>query len=406
MASTKFYLDTRSVSSLGEMQLKVAINSAKQTAMISLGISLLPENWDKSAGRVIVHPNRIMLNDFITKRKNDIDMALFELRMCDRGVDSLPAIKLKKLIMDKLNPPKPDVHYFVPRFIKFTEMHQKESTRGVYLHTLSRMKAFCGGCLDELTFEDITKDWLVRFDNFLAETSPSKNARNIHMRNIRAVFNDALDDEYVTCYPFRRFKIHSVPTAKRSLSVEELRRLWNCDVEEYAEVYRDMFKLIFCLCGINCVDLYNLKAIEGGRVNYNRAKTGKLYSIKVEPEALELIEKYRGVNGLVCLADRWGDHRNFRHQCNKALQRIGDVKRVGLGGKKVVNAAFPELTTYWARHTWATLAAELDIPDAVISQALGHSGENRTTDIYIWRNLRKVDDANRRVLDFVIYNKK
>ena len=142
-----------------------------------------------------------------------------------------------------------------------------------------------------------------------------------------------------------------------------------------------------------------------GLVEYRLSKTHKLYSIKVEPEALELIERYRGERMLLCLADRWNDHRNFTHQCNKALQKIGEVERKGLGGKKIITAEFEGLTTYWARHTWATIAADLDIPDAVISQALGHAASNSTTEIYIRRNQRKVDEANRRVLDWVLYGK-
>jgi integrase len=64
------------------------------------------------------------------------------------------------------------------------------------------------------------------------------------------------------------------------------------------------------------------------------------------------------------------------------------------------------VTTYWARHSWATIAASLDIPDDTIALALGHSGANATTSIYIERDLRKVDAANRRVIDFVLYGRK
>lgn len=68
---------------------------------------------------------------------------------------------------------------------------------------------------------------------------------------------------------------------------------------------------------------------------------------------------------------------------------------------KVYNALFPELTSYWARHTWATLAAEIDVPDAVIDAALGHRSPCRMADIYIRRDARKVDEAVRRVIEYV-----
>jgi integrase len=63
------------------------------------------------------------------------------------------------------------------------------------------------------------------------------------------------------------------------------------------------------------------------------------------------------------------------------------------------------VTTYWARHSWATIAASLDIPDDTIALALGHAGANSTTSIYIERDRRKIDAANRRVIDWVLYNK-
>lgn len=294
---------------------------------------------------------------------------------------------------------------FVSHFQKFIDSKTNDGTKGVYRHTLDRMRLFDPD-VDTKSFEDINLAWLTNFEAFCAKTA-SKNARNIHLRNIRAVFNNAIDFELTNVYPFRRFKIRPEATPKRSLSVEELRKLFEYPVENYITYYLDMFKLIFMLIGINCVDLHRLtKVTRSGRVDFKRAKTGRLYSIKVEPEAMEIIKKYKGENGLLSIADRWSDHRNFRHQLNKALQRIGLVERKGRGGKKIIETAFPGLSSYWARHTWATIAADLDIPDAVISQALGHAASNSTTEIYIKRNERKVDEANRKVLDYVLYDKR
>lgn len=297
-------------------------------------------------------------------------------------------------------------HSFLNWFRHFAESKSNKGTRGVYEHTISRMLAF-DKSLARRRFEDITIGWLTDFEAFCAKTA-SKNARNIHLRNIRAVFNNAIDNEITTAYPFRRFKIRPEATRKRSLTVEELRRLFSYSVEPYAQIYLDLFKLIFMLVGINSVDLFRLKEVtREGRIEYKRAKTGKTYSIKVEPEAMEIIEKYRGVRGLLCIADRWSDHRNFLHQCNKALQRIGKVERVGLGGKKIIDPEYPELTTYWARHSWATIAYELGISKDIIGQALGHSDESHsTTNIYIREDNRFVDEANRRVLDWVLHGKK
>ena len=121
------------------------------------------------------------------------------------------------------------------------------------------------------------------------------------MRNLRAVFNFAIDEGLTSWYPFRKFHIKTVKTAKRSLSVEDLRRLFATDVEPWQEPYLDFFKLSFVLVGINAVDLLHLTSgsIRSGRVEFNRSKTSRLYSLKVEPEAAQLLEKYRGEKHLV-----------------------------------------------------------------------------------------------------------
>lgn len=297
-----------------------------------------------------------------------------------------------------------DTVKFTRHFQRFIDGKTNKGTKGVYKHTLDKIRSFDND-IDKKSFEEIDLKWLNDFEHFCAQTA-SKNARNIHLRNIRAVFNNAIDYEITSAYPFRRFKIRPEPTRKRSLSVEELRKLFDYPVEEYAEIYRDCFKLIFMLIGINSVDLWALKSItRDGRIEYKRAKTGRLYSIKVEPEAMEIIERYKGENGLLCIADRWSDIRNFRHQCNKALQRIGKVERVGLGGKKIITAEFDGVTTYFARHSWATIAYSIGISKDVIAQALGHSDGHDTTNIYIKEDNKQVDKANRKVLDYVLYGK-
>ena len=407
MATTKLYLDARATAKGKPAPLKLAITKNGKTALLHLNVTLLPEQWDKKAGKVTNHPNKMFLNTYIARRKLDADSIL--LKLIETGeYAKMKVIELKNHIerMYKGEPEEETVsmdRLFSYRLKKFAE-NKKESTKGVYLHTYNRMKAFAPD-LDKLTFEDITKEWLVSFEAFLAKTAPSKNARNIHLRNIRAVFNDAIEDEATNVYPFRRFKIRPVATAKRSLTVAQLRKLFNYPVEEYAVRHLDMFKLIFYLIGINTVDLFNLKEITNdGRIEFYRAKTGRLYSIKVEPEAMDLISKYRGQEYLLNIHDTCENHHYYAKRLNKALKRIGETT-VGKHGAKTFKPIFPELTTYWARHTWATIAAELEIPKETIAAALGHGG-NTVTDIYIDFDRKKIDNANRKVLDWVLYGKR
>ena len=89
---------------------------------------------------------------------------------------------------------------------------------------------------------------------------------------------------------------------------------------------------------------------------------------------------------------------------NDGLKRIGEVERVGRGGKKQITPLFPDISSYWARHTWATIAASLDIPKETISAALGHEIGSPITSIYIKFDQNKVDEANRKVIDYVNSN--
>lgn len=302
---------------------------------------------------------------------------------------------------DKITNPS---ELFMPFMDKVMNSRRTKGYRQIFHYTVDKIKEF-----DEnhaaLTFNDITLKWLTDFDEWLANTAEaSKSSRNIHFRNIRTVMNRAIDEELTTNYPFRRFKIQTVETRKRSMTVDALRTIFTCEVEEYQEYYRDIFKLIFMLIGINAADLYALKEITpDGRIEYQRAKTGRLYSIKVEPEAMRIIEKHKGINGLLDISDRWNNPAGFLKYTNIALKKIGKMERMpGRGGKKKITPLNPELSTYWARHTWATIASELDISKDVIAHALGH-GSKTVTDVYIDFNQKKVDDANRKVLDYVLY---
>lgn len=404
MATTKFYLDTRNLASGKTAPLKLSVTQKRKTALINLNVQLFPSQWDSRAWKVVGHPNRLTLNTYIWKRKQDIDNVILMLE--EKGeITRMTATDIKRRIEEELEPKNTqNENLFKTCFLRFANS-KKESTKEIYMHTYKRLLAYSGESLETLSFEDVTKEWLTAFDTFLQKTSPSKNARNIHLRNIRAVFNEAIDDGVTTSYPFRRFKIRPVATPKRSLSVEQLRMLFGYPVEGHAVKYIDMFKLIFFLVGINIIDLCNLTEIRDGRIEYYRSKTNRLYSIKVEPEAMEIIEKYRGNCHLLDIMDRYRNHKDYAKRLNENLQRIGEVNRVGRGGKKVFSPAFPHITTYWARHSWATIAASLDIPKETIAAALGHGG-NTVTDIYIDFDRKKVDEANRRVMDWVLYGKR
>lgn len=394
MVTTRFYLDCRDCVSGAPAPLKLVITKKGVRALISLNISLLPSQWDARRQIVIGHPRKQQFNALITERKLIADGILFRMESSGQ-LSGLRACEIKQRVVAELFPediPVAPRLTFVAHFQTFVARHST-GTQRIYNATLARMRAYLPNKADKLTFEEIDVAWLRGFDEFLAKTSPARNARNIHFRNLRAVFNDAITEDLISCYPFRKFKIVPEPTRKRALTVEQLRALFSADVAPHEQRYLDCFKLIFMLIGINIVDLCHLRSIsDNGRVEFSRAKTHRLYSIKIEPECAELLARYRGESWLLSYLDTCGNYRSFYSRLSKTLR---DFK---------TRFNLPGLSSYWARHSWATIAAFLDVPKDTIAAALGHGG-NTVTDIYIDPEQKKVDEANRRVLDWVLYGK-
>lgn len=419
------YFDTRHKSATGRQPLYYRVYlPGNRNFNIKTGLSVPPEWWD--GYEVVRAPQREQMNRAIRRGRTTLEEALLNVQL-SHGLH-LQTAEIRARIQAQLN----GIQYqdqeettFTEFFNKFIQRKYRETTANSYRHTLSKVVQFATkeGRRSDWAFEDISLDWLNRFERHLKLQHIDNNGDEIggvqklrtngiaiHFRNIRAVVNSAIDEELTTLYPFRKFKIKQEETAKRSLSVEELRALRDYPCEPHQEKYRDLFMLIFYLVGINTIDLFSLTEVHNGRIEFRRSKTGHLFSIKVEPEAQAIIDKYRGEGQLLDVLDTYANYKDFAHRMNHNLQQIGPVEKIAnkaadpkhvKHNKKKITPLFPALTTYWARHTWATVAAELDIPDETISLALGHSSGNRVTNIYINRNLRKVDEANRKVIDYL-----
>lgn len=266
------------------------------------------------------------------------------------------------------------------------------------------------------TFETINKKWMAGYVAFCREEGLCNNTILTRLTQVKAVFNWAEDNEYTTIRAPRKQFVKREATRKRHLSVEQLRTLKDFPASEMVkrshEVYRDIFMLCFYLIGINISDLLELQRsdLQDGRILYKRNKTGRLYDIKVEPEAQAIIDKYRGRRHLLKFLDRKGvtvDH--WAALMNNKLRLFGMKRTYGYGHHfiKGHEPLFPGVSTYWARHSWATIASAIDIPKETIGKALGHACWDRSvTDIYIGFDARKIDEANRKVMDWVLYGKR
>lgn len=390
MAKCYLKLDTRRALKDGTYPVKIVVTGNGKELRLDTGVSVKEDGWNPSTRNAVNRRTASLLSTLLTRTESTV------LDLRERGVfDKLTTAQLRKALTAE-GPASPQ-RTFLDVLGQFLKLKTGKRTREIYEATMKKVTAFD----PEVTMEGITPNWLREFSVFLGG---SVNGRAIHLRNIRAVCNYALDEELTQNYPFRKFKIPREETRKRSLPVDDLRALMALDdLTPQEEEYRDMFLLIFYLVGINIADLAALThdSLVDGRIEYRRAKTGRLYSIKVEPEAQAIIDKYQGEQHLLSPFDRYSSYRDYNHRLNDALKKLGPVNGKHRNGVLTREPINPELSTYWARHSWATIAASLDIPNETIAAALGHSYGNKVTAIYINFDAKKIDRANRQVISYL-----
>ena len=392
MATLNYWLDTRSARSDGTYALRLSVNTREGNFLVTTGVYLRKDCWNKGLRCVVKDPRRLFLNDYLREMMVRLDNTLLDEQR--RSLHALSFTQIKQIANEVFQGKSNDERTVAVMFQKIQhDLSRSPRTREMYKTTWRKIEAYIGEeAAQRLLFEDITPGWLSHFDTWMATDCPKANARAIHMRNLRSVFNQAINDEITTNYPFRKFQIKKEATRKRALTVEQLRWLRQCPLEDWQKKYVDTFFLMFYLMGINAIDLLTAKPsqVVDGRLEYQRAKTGTLYSVKLEPEALEIIERYKGKKYLLNFCDRYKNYKDFMAKMNNCLDSL-----------------IPGCTSYYARHSVATIAAELDIPLDTIARMLGHTDPSRRiTLIYVDFDQSKVDNANRKVINYTLYNLK
>ncbi len=275
-----------------------------------------------------------------------------------------------------------------------------------------------------------TKREMIRVNQFgkqykIERAGVSPQTVKDYLGDLRTLFTAAADyyngeEEETTIIshnPFKRveIKVNTQPD-KRDLPVEDLAKIINCEIPtgirtRRMELARDIFLLSFYLIGMNTADLFGeLAEISEGRITYKRQKTTTrrkdeaIMSVKIEPEAEPLIEKYADPKGkrAFCFYQMYADFKGFNAGVNKGLKQLAETLDIDRG-----------LSTYYARHTWATMASEdCEYNEMDVARALNHVGEDggdfgkrlKVTRGYIHRRWEKTDKMNRQVLDFVAKN--
>ena len=251
---------------------------------------------------------------------------------------------------------------------------KKEGTAAAYKSTRSSLAKFLDG--SDIRMLEIDLRFIRRYEDFLYNNGVAENTVSYYLRNLRTLYNQAVVDGYHPHgeYPFVKAQTRPAKTVKRALSREDLQALANLKLEDAPELKfaRDLYLFSFYAQGMAFVDIVLLKKsdIYNGVLTYSRHKSKQFIRIAVTPQMQELMDKYETEGKYVFPIIRDNSSSEYT-QYRLALGRINrHLKRIAA----MIDVKIP-LTTYTARHTWATLARDCGAPVSVISAGLGHTSE-------------------------------
>ena len=417
MANLYLFLDKRTARKDGACSLKLALSHKRKTAYESMDIFIRPDEWDAEKVQVTGRPDKKFLNVMIRKSFGNalVSLQRIETRHDYEDMDARQILSMA-IRGGATADTAEDADYLLPVYNEYITLCRKANTAAVYRSSLNNLIEFEPD-IDSLRFKDINVAWLRRYQHWLLnEKGMEINGANVYLRNLRTIFNYALQNEYTKArYPFKDIDMSTTEPDKRMIPYERFLEWLALPLKEndYRDMYRDIFMLSFYLCGIRPVDLLSVKKsqIIDGRLVYRPTKlNGKTkLSIKIEPEAWAIIKKYEGKEYLINVLEERGDYRAFCKHWNMGIKTIGrdevyyDMETTSRKKKRVKHCGLiPYMTIYYARTCFATyLYNILDCPMDTISQALGHKSGLRVTNFYVKRDSSRVDKANRDLIDRV-----
>jgi len=396
----------------GTTNLKIRITHNRKADYISTDLYVTPDKTKKgySAGSN---------SEYVTDRTTDY-ISKYQKAYLNLGEKTkfMTVKELKQSITDEKQN-EIDFIKFADNYMIQLQAQKKEGSFRAARGLLVNLKAFS----PTLYFHQIDSRFLTRFETYLKKQG-IENGVQTYMSRFRVIFNKGReyynDDDRglirITNYPFKKYKIRQPITKAQDscLTVEQMRMfIEHRPVLNRSKLGKDMFMLQTYLIGINTKDLFFTSKPIKGRLRFDRFKTKREYSIKLEPEAIEVIEKYKGKTRLLNL--EYANYLNFQKAINKGLTIICDSlhkefedKRTPEQVKSKLELDFPrKITSNWSRHTWATIARnDCKINKDDVALCLGHEDkDNKVTDMYIKYDYSIIDESNRKVIDLILSKK-
>ena len=289
---------------------------------------------------------------------------------------------------------------FMQGVIVHLQQMGKQRTSETYRCTLKSFMQFRDD--KDVLLENIDSDLMLMYEAFLRGKGLTKNSTSFYMRILRAVYNRAVEKDLTTNRnPFKHVYTGIDKTIKRAIPLKAIKQIKSLDLslQPSLDFARDMFLFSFYTRGMSFIDMAYLKKkdLSNGILSYRRRKTGQQLFIRWEKCMQEIVEKYENPLSEYLLpiikpmnGDKRTQYQNAMYLINRKLKNIG----------KMVSVQQP-LTMYTARHSWASVAKNKNVPISVISEGMGHDSE-MTTQIYLASlDTAIVDKANRMILDLL-----
>lgn len=366
-----------------EFPLRIRITKDRKTKYISLGVSVEPQYWDFDRNQPTLDcPNREYLEKLIANRLSECKSKVVELKSENR---EFTATTLKESIS------KPVKAVTVGELFEQIIQELRDERRTGYATSVEQVYRSLLKFNKHLNiyFSDIDHLWLKRYELWLRRQGRAENTIGLRFRTLRMAFNQAIERGFAKMeqYPFKSYKVGRLheETQKRAISKAEVKAIMDfpCEGRDfYTRLAIDLFSFSYLMGGINFVDMAKLtrQNIIDGRLVYRRQKTGKLLNLPIQERAMMIIEHYSQRDSYLfpiyskehkTIQQKLNRHHKVITKVNRALAEIGRELKIPI-----------KLTTYVARHSYATVLKRFGVPTSIISESLGHSSE-RVTQIYL-----------------------
>ena len=364
----------------------------RSVRQVSAGLHIRPCDWDRQNQCLVQDPSLQLLREQLLWERSRLERSARQLEQSGLPFGPGDVIRHYKTAPADRNSVFEYIRCQAERMEKLGRPRTGES----YRQTLSSFRRFRHGV--DLYFDRLDADMAAQYESHMRNCRLSRNTTSFYLRILRSIYNRAVEEGLATqADPFRRVYTGVDKTAKRAISLAEIRRLKELDLggDAALDYARDLFLFSFYLRGISFVDLAYLrkKDLQNGYLTYIRKKTGQQLRIRWERPMQAILDKYAENPTPYLLPVITQDGNERRQYLNKLLYVNRKLKRLAA----LAHIGIP-LSTYVSRHSWASIARAKNVPLSVISEGMGHDNEE-TTRIYLAAiQTRRIDEANHRIL--------